>query len=231
MIPLDAYLDKVRALPPLMKTIINNDALGDALGELEDKYLLSGEQAKALLLIESSIIGQEYAPDQVYVHIKELLKLSDPIAQQLTVDFLGKIVMPMQWFVGNVEQIIRGFGGDPSSFAHDMQRRFPELSASPSGTDGSVQQTTAEKILDHFAEHLETFPGRAEILLRLTGLSATVEALVGRQHMSHEEGERALAELESISAAINTRDLNAFEVQSVQRRVKRIVDAVSEAGE
>ncbi len=226
MIPTEAYLQKIRALPPLMKAILNNEAFGEAIGELEEKYLLSPEQTKALLIIQSSIIGQEYSPDQIYPHIKELLKLGDPIAQQITVDFLGTIVVPMQWFVGNVEQLIRGFGGDPSSFVREAQRKFPELSA---GTATPNDASPEERLIDDMPNHLATFAGRAEVLLRLTGLSATIEDLMNAEYMSREEGERLIADLETISSAINTHDLNPFEIQTLQRRTRRVIEEISEA--
>lgn len=79
-------------------------------------------------------------------------------------------------------------------------------------------------ILKDFDQRLESFAGRAEILLRLTGLGTDIEDGVKAGKIQAEAGEQQIATLDSISSAINSRDLNPFEVNALHRRLTRLVD-------
>jgi hypothetical protein len=228
MITRDAYTQKIRSLPPLMRAILSNEALTQAAMDLDDRFSLTHEQSRMAMEIEYSIIAQEYAPSEVLTHAISMIRLPDDQARLFAAEFLGTIVMPMQWYVGNVEHLIQQYGGDLSYYKSLTADRFPEL-ANPTVNHPASEDQAAEKILEKFTERLSTFAGRAEILFRLTGLASQVEDAVRDNRLSASQGEQMITDLDSMSSAINTRDLNPFEVEALKRRLTRLLTQLTEA--
>ena len=75
--------------------------------------------------------------------------------------------------------------------------------------------------------NLSDVRGRAEILLRLTGLSSVVEAAMGGNRVSKDEGEQLMASLDDAATIINTRDLSPLEVEALRRRLQRLVKQIA----
>lgn len=128
MMTLDGYIQKLKQLPPLMLKIVSSNTLTDAAIALDERHHLNGKQSRALSEIQVSLIGQEYAPMDVFNHVKNDLQLNEVGAKEVTIDFLGTLVLPVQWFVGNVEHIIQQLGGDPAPFVAAAKQNFPKHS-------------------------------------------------------------------------------------------------------
>jgi|GEM_PF-2152857 len=236
MLTPEGYYQKLRQLPPLMLKICGSNEIIDAAISLESRHHLTPEQSRAMTEMQISLIGQEYGPADVASHVTSDLKLSGQAAKDFTIDFLGSLVLPIQWFVGNVEQIIHQLGGDPAPYIDRAKKEFPEafgLPPKPQPIDegdeiGQVAEDS-DSLLNDFEDRLTSFAGKAEVLLRLTGLSAKLEAARDTGKVKALDCEQHLMTLDSISSAINTHDLNPFEIAALKRKLKRVVESVTDA--
>lgn len=238
MISPRAYADVIKRFPPLMKTILRNGSMTATTGVLVNVFGLNVAQEKNMMAIIRDVIAQEYLPRDIIVHVRQELKLDEQRTKALALEILGRIVLPISWYIGNVDQPIRDLGGDPAAYQEAVIELYPELAAQapavvPTATKAkqALSPISGEAaILRDFEDRLTTFRGRAEILLRLTGLSAQIDEAMHTDKISTDDGQQLLQQLDSISAAINTQDLNSFEIQSLKRRVERVLGKTLELG-
>jgi hypothetical protein len=150
-------------------------------------------------------------------------------AKKFTIDFLGKICLPMQWYIGNVEGLIKELGGNVANYIDEAQRIFPEVyeikTAPPQPTIASVQPILANEppILHNLEEKLTTNKGRAGILLHLTNLSLQIEQRVAAKNLTVEAGQELIHGLDSLSYAVNTKDLNPLEIAAIKRKILSVL--------
>lgn len=234
MITPDAFLDVLKKLPPLMQRLTKHHGLVDHGIILEDKYRLNAQQSKTMMELETSIIAQEFPPTAVLEHVNKDMGLDSATAKKFAIDFLGLICLPMQWYIGNVEGIIRELSGDVAAFQAQVMKTFTDLYGQAAGATDQGQTTvptappTVEdgsepSILHDLTERLTTQHGRAEVLLRMTALSQQIEDEVQAKHISGEIGEGLLHGLNALSYVVNTQDLNSLEVAAIKRRLKSIL--------
>lgn len=236
-----AYADVIKRLPPLMKAVLTNGVMNATCVAIDDVFALTTEQSRAMMNIVTNVIAREYPPHEVYLHVFQEVRLPEERSKLLARELLGRVFLPMAWYLGNLDQDIQQLGGDLAVYRQDMMKWYPELnapvaqvSAQPVALTPTLEQpapTAGENaLLANFEDRLTTFRGRAEILLRLTGLSATIDEAMHTKNMTEQDGQQLLQQLDSVSAAINTQDLNPFEVQSLKRRVERVLEKTKSLG-
>lgn len=238
MISNAAYLQAIATLPPLMQKVVDNPNLVTAAETLEETHRLNGTQAKFMIELEASIIAKEFPPSAVSQQVKQGMNFDDDRAKSFSRDFLGLICLPMQWYIGNVEDLIRQLGGNVDQYLAEAKKRYPEVyQAAPAPTAAPVapapsavvatkptaQPSASSSLLDGLEERLTTFRGRAEVLLRMTALSQQVETAINAKVIDDSRGQALLQALDALSYAVNTQDLNPLEVQAIKRRLAKVV--------
>lgn len=217
------FIAALKQLPPLMQAVINNPALIDNMIAIDEQYKLSPKQSDALMGIERRVIIQQLPVANVPAEIQQL-GLGKEITKKLALDFLGRILLPMEWYVGGVQTTITELNGRTEEYLYHARRQFPEVYAP------QVAAVTTESLADgehpllrNFEQKVESTRGRADILLRLTGLSVQVDEAMGSGKISQADGEEVLRNLDTLSYAVNTKDLNPLEVQSLKRRLRKVL--------
>lgn len=232
MINPEAYLKILANLPPLMKELIQHPGFIDQAIAIEDKYHLNDKQARTMLGFRSSLISHEVAPQVVSNMITQQMNMDPAEAKKFAVDFFGMICLPMQWYVGDVELLIKVLGGDVNHFHAEAKRIFPEvygIQAPPPQTIitttpiVSPSTTPQPPILHNLEEKLSSNKGRAGILLHLTNLSLQIEERVAAKSMTPEVGQELIHSLDGLSYAVNTKDLNPLEIAAIKRKILAIL--------
>ncbi len=226
----DMFLRKVRNLPDLMKTVLNNPAMVENSIKLEEKYYLSPSRHKAMIFLEGDVAVKNVIPNGVLHIVQKDIVANDQQAKQFTVDFLGLICLPMQWYIGNVEGLIKELGGNLEPYLAEAKKNYPEVYTPVSAQPAPAKEPAAAKdtgeepsILRQIEERLTSAKGRAEVLLRLTALSQQIEEAVKTQRLDAAAGQELLHSLDALSYAVNTKDLNPLEVAAIKRRLKNVV--------
>ena len=223
------------ALPDLMKSIIDREESAEINVDIVEKNRLSDDQGQEMMGVIRKIILRTITPRELLDTIRRDVKgLSDEQARKLALDLLGRRFLPMEWFIGNVENLIKELGGNLEIYQAEARKIYPEVyeigatekPAAKSVTTGSLVE---HPILKEFDERLGTFKGKAEVLLRLTGLSSEVEQAVKDGKILPAEGDRLLKQLDGISYAVNTQDLNALEVESLKRGIRKVLRALNKS--
>lgn len=229
MITTEAYLKILASLPPLMKALIQHPGFIDQAIAIEDAYHLNDKQARTMLGYRSALIAHEIAPPAIPNMIAQQMGMDPATAKKFTADFLGMICLPMQWYVGNVENLINELGGDANRYVAEAQRIFPEVydikTAPPQPTVAAVKPIPANEppILNNLEEKLNSNKGRAGILLHLTNLSLQIEQRVADKSLKVEVGQELIHGLDSLSYAVNTKDLNPLEIAAIKRKILSVL--------
>lgn len=231
MISTEAYFQIISTLPPLMLKLLKHEGMIQQAIALEDEFNLKGRQGKMMMELEASIIAQEFPPSALLTHVKEDMGMDEATARRFTAAFLGRLCLPMQWYIGSVEALIKEYGGNVEQYVTEAKRIFPEMFglaptsvpaptsiAQPIGVD-----VDGHPVLHNFDERVGSLKGRAEVLLRLTGLSSEVEGAMQEKKVTEVEGEQLLKQLDGLSYAVNTKDLNALEVEALRRGIKKVL--------
>ena len=214
-------------LPPLMKAIVYRDDVSDLNGEIIKLHHLTQTQQKQLMSVLRKVILKVIEPQDLVQTIEHDLGLAAPAAVSLAIDLLGKRFLSMEFYLGPIAPLIRQLGGNPAPFLLEAQQRYPEVyDPAKTATSGAAPSSAGSEILKNFDERLEDFKGRAEILLRLTGLSSTIEDRMKADQLPHDQGEGLLADLEEAASTVDTRDLSHLERQRLRRKLARVVEAV-----
>jgi hypothetical protein len=216
--PVNPFAD----LPPLMKTIIDKELSAEINADIEQKHRLTEPQGDAMMDVIRKVIFRTITPNELLTTVQRDIKLDTRQATELTIDLLGRRFLPMEWYIGDVQGIIRRLGGHAEDYLLEAKRNYPEVYAKAPSTEAE----NAHPVLDDFEQRISTMTGKAEILLRLTGLSSVVEEAMNRNRLPRNIGEGVMRQLEAVSYAINTHDLNPFEVQSIKRKLKKIIGQV-----
>lgn len=217
-------------LPPLMKRVMDHDENIDTNIAIEKKNALSKQQGNAMMQVIRSVILQTIRPDELVSVIQRDIHLDEPQAKKLALDLLGERFLPMEFYLGPVRPLIEQLGGNVNEYLVQARQRYPEVYAPKSETPKpSEGETGAEpQLLQNFNEKVETPRGRADILLRLTGLAGQVDELMKAEKLPQADGEALLRDLDTLSYAVNTKDLNPLEVQSLKRRLRKVLGRISE---
>lgn len=229
MISPDAFIEVISKLPPLMQTLTKHHGLIDQAIALEDAHHLNGKQAKAMMNLEVSMIAQEFPPADILKYVTQEMNMEPAPAKKFTVDFIGKICLPMQWYIGNVEGLIKELGGDVANYVAEAQRIFPEVynikNGPPQPIAAAIKPIPANEppILHNLEEKLSSNKGRAGILLHLTNLSLQIEQRVATKSLTVEAGQELIHGLDSLSYAVNTKDLNPLEIAAIKRKILSVL--------
>ncbi len=205
---------------------------------IETKNGLSKEQGDRMMSVIRKIILKTIAPAGLVATIKKDISLGEDQAKKLGLDLLGRRFLPMQWYIGNVEGLIRGLGGHVEEYLAEAKKLYPEVyqassvatvtptvavPAAVTPAQPAVQPSASSSLLDNLEERLTTFKGRAEVLLRMTALSQRIETAVNAKAIDEQRGQALLQALDALSYAVNTQDLNPLEVQAIKRRLAKVV--------
>ncbi len=223
------FLAAIRQLPPLMKTILANPALVDNSIALGEQYHLEPWQETQLMAIERGVIIQRIPVVNIPNEIRKL-GLGPDETTKLTLDFLGRIILPMEWHVGGVQMLIKQLGGRVEEYLYNGRQQFPEVYAPKTETPvvAGADSKKNHPLLQNFEDKVDTSRGRADLLLRLTGLAGQVDELMKTEKLSQADGEEVLRNLDTLSYAVNTQDLNPLEVQSLKRRLRKVLGRLAE---
>lgn len=223
------FIAAIQQLPPLMRAVINNPALIENMIAIAEQYELTPKQQDDLMAIERAVIIQQLPVGKVPSEIQQLGVASKNV-NGLIQDFLGRIVMPMSWHVGSVDAVIQQLGGRTEEYLYHARRQFPEV-YTPQLAPSTENETTETEhpLLRNFDDKVETPRGRADILLRLTGLASQIDEMMNSEAINQAEGEELLRSLDTLSYAINTKDLNPLEIQSLKRRLRKVLGRLSES--
>lgn len=243
------FLLAIKRLPPMMQSILGHEENSDLTLLVSDTHDLTRDQRKAMVKIVQFVILQQLRPQDVPEHIEKDLSLGRETAKKVACDLLGWRFLPMEWYIGPVQPVIKNLGGDPETYLSKLRDIYPEvflgaplfpvpkpdpedpLTEWNSSVDRQSASTSEENgLLENFLERLGTESGRAEILLRLTGVSSVVEGKMDDGTMTREAGEGILERLEAIATAIETRDMNPLEMQSLRRRTQRLIEQMDQVG-
>lgn len=243
MITAAAFYALYEKLPDLMHRVLNHREIPARNIELGAKYKLTPAQQRLLVLNESAMIIQDYPPRQLTDHLRIELKLDDAKARALAADVLGYIFLPMEWFLGKIQPLIKDLGGDVDHYLAAAKKTWPEVYAGPGAPPVPPAKPTLtispeemeaimakHPIMEDFDSRVGSFKGRAEVLLRLTGLSVEVEEAVKSNKITQEQGEQLLRQLDALSYAVNTKDLNALEVEALRRGIKKVLRVLAKVG-
>ncbi|MEK7637092.1 MAG: hypothetical protein AAB402_01715 [Patescibacteria group bacterium] len=218
-------------LPDLLKDILAEDVSVDINMEIGKKYGINSKQIGVFVKVIRKVIFKTITPAELVATIKKDLGLDETKAKGMALDLLGRKFLPMQWYVGNVEGLIKELGGNLEKYVAEAKKNYPEVYApqaktetAPAKEPAAAKDTGEEpSILRQIEERLTSTKGRAEVLLRLTALSQQIEEAVKAQRLDEAAGEELLHSLDALSYAVNTKDLNPLEVAAIKRRLKNVV--------
>lgn len=219
-------------LPDLMKSIIDRELFAQFDIEIEQHNGLTLEQGDKMMDVIRGIILKRYAPNKLVLTLKKTIGLDETKSKKLALDLLGRQFLPMEWYIGNVEGLIKELGGDLAMYQAQARKNYPEVydpetakrraesEAEPAVEAGKQAEPSILHLID---ERLQTNKGRAEVLLRLTALSQEIEEAMKTGELTETEGQRLLHSLDALSYAVNTQDLNPLEVAAIKRRLKNVL--------
>lgn len=227
-------------LPSLMFTIISKERSAEINMEIELQHHLTELEGDIMMQVIKNIITKKITPSRLNTTIIKDIKLDESKAKQLALDLLGRRFLPMQWYIGNVEGLIKDLGGDVAKYEAEARKNYPEVYAPDATTQVSetanvtavpsqskTTSTTDEPaILRDIAEKLATPKGRATVLLRLTALSLQIEEAGKSGQLTADETTKLLYGLDALSYSVNTQDLNPLEIGAIKRRLKNILAKV-----
>ncbi len=127
MIDAKTYLGVLKRLPPFMRALLGNEELTQMNLELEEQHRLSTEQGDAMMGIIRSVVAKETSPHHVLVRVKAELNLPDDRANGLTRDILGRVLLPMERYLGGVHVALKNLGGSVDEYLALAKGRFPEV--------------------------------------------------------------------------------------------------------
>lgn len=217
-------------IPPLLKAVLSHDDDNTSLNiAIEKKNGLTDSQGDAMMAIIRKVIRQTIKPDEVLQVIENEIHLPEPQAKKLALDLLGERFLPMEFYLGPVRPLIEQLGGNVNEYLVQARQRYPEVYAPKSEVPKpiEVESGSEPQVLQNFNEKVETPRGRADILLRLTGLAGQVDELMKAEKLPQADGEALLRDLDTLSYAVNTKDLNPLEVQSLKRRLRKVLGRIS----
>lgn len=229
------FLQTLSKLPDLLKSILGHDETTDLNIEIVETHGLDPNQTYALLKILQLVIMQIVTPDKVPARVASDLNLVGDKAKNVALDLLGLRLLPMEWYIGPVQPVIKQLGGNVAMYLARLTTLYPEVysggslyqageaEATPADTSVPDHHETHELLLKDFEDRLTSFHGRAEILLRLTGVSTEIEEAVRAGRIARAQGESAMRELDSLSFAINNHDFNLFEVRAMRRKLEALL--------
>jgi hypothetical protein len=217
-------------LPDLMKSVIDREENSEINSAIESKNKLTAAQGDAMMGVIRSIILQTIRPDELVSVIQRDIHLDEPQAKKLALDLLGERFLPMEFYLGPIRPLIEQLGGNVNEYLVQARQRYPEVYAPKTETPKPSEGETGSEpqLLQNFNEKVETPRGRADILLRLTGLAGQVDELMKAEKLPQADGEALLRDLDTLSYAVNTKDLNPLEVQSLKRRLRKVLGRISE---
>lgn len=219
-----------RDLPALMKTIIDKDISAEMNMTIEQANGLTPTQGDRMMGVIRKVILKTIGPEQLVETIKRDVNLDDERAKKLALDLLMKRFLPMEWYIGKVQPLIQQLGGNIAESLAEARQRYPEVySPKPTAAGPTAEVSQDHPILKNFDERATTLKGQADILLRLTGLSSQIEAAVAAGRLTQPDGERLMQDLDAVSYAVNTQDLNPFEINSIKRKIRKIIARVETA--
>lgn len=230
-------------LPALMKQLLLHEENTDINIEIKKANNLTPEQGEKMMQIIRKIIFITITPRELVDVIQREVGLDNGRARKLALDLLGRRFLPMEWYIGNVERLIRDLGGKVEDYLATAKKIYPEVyephptsSLAANQPAASATETispmspSAQEISPYLAnleDRLTNFKGRAEVLLRLTGLSQQIDEAIKTKQVSTEHGQELLRILDTLSYAVNTQDLNPLEIQAIKRRLTKVVTEVS----
>lgn len=229
-------INPFRNLPELMKQILLHEENTEINQEIMDQNGLSIKQNTLMMALIRKVILQEVPPQKVLDVVKKDLGLDDSGAKKLTLDLLGRRFLPMQWYIGNVETEITKLGGDVAKYEAEARKNYPEVYAPKvveqpeEDVQPTVKESTSIKdeldqpaILHNLEEKLNSNKGRAGVLLHLTNLSIQIEERVAKKTITPEAGQEMIHSLDSLSYAVNTKDLNPLEIAAIKRKIHSVL--------
>lgn len=235
-------INPFRNLPDLMKQILLYEENTDINQDIMNQNQLTIEQNTKMMGLIRKIILKDFPPTKLLNAVKQDLALNDDRAKKLALDLLGRRFLPMQWYIGNVEGLIKELGGDVEQYAAEAKKNYPEVYAPDANTStesvtvAAAPQSQPTKTIDTEAnepviirdigEKLATSKGRAGVLLHLVGLSQQIEAAGKSGKFTAKETEELLHGLDALSYAVNTQDLNPLEIAAIKRHLKNILAKV-----
>lgn len=238
------FLRNISQVPSLLKALIDKDITTDAAISLADAYRLDGARNKAMIFLEGEVIVKHISPSEVLPFVRQHIIADDTQAKKFSFDFLGKICLPMQWYIGNVEGLITELGGDVEKYTAEAQKNYPEVYAPDaqksasvsvaetpaiaSGTSATLATEEEPAIVRDIGEKLSSSKGRAGVLLHLVALSQKIEQAGTNGKLNAKETGELLHSLDALSYAVNTQDLNPLEIAAIKRRLKNILAKVGE---
>lgn len=229
-------------LPELLKQVIDHEENSQINADIEKVNGLTSEQGDKMMDVIRKVILKVILPSALVTTIQHDINLDEEKAKKLALDLLGRRFLPMQWYIGNVEGLIKELGGDVEHYAAEARKNYPEVYAPDANM--SAETTTVEVrpqtqsatavdtdanepvIVRDIGEKLATSKGRAGVLLHLVGLSQQVEAAGKSGKFTAKETEELLRGLDALSYAVNTQDLNPLEIAAIKRRLKNILAKV-----
>lgn len=225
----EAYNAVLAKLPPLMLRLTKHDGLVDQTLTIIDTYKLQRPQMNAFMELQRMLIAQLITPSQVEAYVRQQMKFDEPTTKKFTLDVLGRICLPMQWYIGNVDTLIQALGGNVAQCQAEAEKKFPDIYGLPGSTvtgdipPAVVSQAVDDDVITHLDEALTNNKGRAGILLRLSSLSQEIEGHVAAHDIPEATGQELLHSLDGLSYAVNTKDLSPLEVAAIKRKLKSVI--------
>jgi len=243
MLSPELYFQYFHKLPPLMQQILVNKKIQASLSNIVRNNDLTEEQRRQTVLLAGDVSVKGFPIENLLPKIITEAKIENDKSQKIAIQLLGEFLLPMQWYLGNVEKIITDLGGDAQHYIAEAQKNYPEVYApdaqkvaeqaeSLNVTDVADQDNSTEPnepvILRDIGEKLGTSKGRAGILLHLVALSQKIELAGKSGKISETEMGELLHGLDALSYAVNTQDLNPLEIAAIKRRLKTIMTKIGE---
>lgn len=238
--PVAIKISPFSVLSTLMKSVIDREESVTINIDIEKKNNLTHDQGDKMMSVIRKVILQTIRPNELVATIQKEIGLDEARAKKLALDLLGRRFLPMEFYLGSIRPLIQQLGGNVEQYLAEAKKLYPEVYAAPvlaptapepAAAPSTQPETTSHPILSNFDQRLTSFQGRAEILLRLTGLSAQVEDAIKAKKLSIPDGQQFMQQLDAVSYAINTQDLNPLEVQSIKRRLTKLLAKFESVGQ
>ena len=213
-------------LPELLKSVLSHEENTDINLEIQSAHKLTPAQRQGMMKIIQGVILKNIVPANLVKSIQTELQLDVDQATSLARDLLSRRFLAMEWYIGPVQPLIEQLGGDVQTALRDIQRRYPELFPETSGVLDENVFTDSYHLLANFNEWIGTTEGKEEILLRLTNVSMQMEEAIKDGRIPEAEGQKLMADLDAVSYAVNTQDLNHFETHSMRRQIEKFLEAI-----
>lgn len=215
------------ALPELVKSILTHEENIDINIDIERGNNLTLEQGNGMMRVIQEVLFKTHRLDELPTVLRDELKIDQSRAKKLALDLLGRRFLPLEFYLGPVQPMIKDLGGNPATYLAEAKKIWPEAYGLPPAADEEGESepvsTAGWSILEEFEERMALPRGKEEILLRLTGVSAAVDEQARQGSIAPADAEKITAQLDQLGYIINTHDLNSFEIQSIKRRLARIL--------